>query len=155
MLALWLLPLELLTAVQASTAVTPTPTGSALINFSNALPTHSAAPFLPDNSASSFVQPLYRRQHARARRRSPIELSDWALREKQRIQGKYLGSYGDGLSPLQRRQQTAADVSDGGAYYASTRSSNGARATATGRNAVGRVNLTNYLADLCVSLLTL
>ena len=150
MLLLWLLPLELLGSVFAADSVTPTPSGRTAINFSNALPTQSAAPFLANSAPLSFVQPLYRGQHARARRRSPVELSDWALREKQRIQGKYLNlNYGDGLSPLAKRQQQQATASFDGAYYASSRSGSSARATATNRNA-GRVNLTNYLADLCV-----
>lgn len=92
--------------------------------------------------------PLYRRHASYLRKRSPTDLSQWAIREKSRINSKYAfeAEVGNRTQPLAKRQQDSGlALAD-----ASSRSGSSARASSTAaRNPnLGRVNLTNYLSDL-------
>ena len=112
---------------------------------------------VPHQADGPLHIPLLRRSNSR--KRSHIELSQWALREKGRINTKYTydPQYDTRPQPLARRQGGLVEVNGS---QAASRSAN-ARPSASGTagsgttgssysnsNATSQVNLTNYLSDL-------
>lgn len=119
-------------------------------SVSNAMSTPLAVP--PQQDAPFHI-PLLRRSNSR--KRSHMELSQWALREKGRINTKYTydPQYYDRPQPLARRQGGLVDVNGSQSASRASRTRPAPTPSYTSgagysRNATSQVNLTNYLSDL-------